>query len=113
MGQTALYPIDFSCKDIFNFKDKNSYQYSFCVASSCNIWFEEIEDKNFKKTDSKILAYKNTPRFNSFWRELVKVCENYGGRVQIEDSNNPYRKWLTKDGILLDGKILYQEDVDK
>jgi hypothetical protein len=85
----------------------------FSIDSSSNIWWEEI--LYFENDDCKILnnrpwAYRITPRFNSFLRDIKLKTKELGGTILLEEYN---RKYVVEDGILLDGNIIYQEDLDQ
>jgi hypothetical protein len=67
-----------------------------------------------KNIDNSELAYLNTPRLNSFLRELKKLCLFYGGEFTFEnlideDPNKP--SWINENGILMNGEIIYYEDI--
>lgn len=57
--------------------------------------------------DNSELAYLNTPRFNSFLRDLGKLYESFGSKI-VFDSKNPE---TSEYGILLGGDIVYYEDI--
>jgi len=92
------------------------------INSSSNIWWEEIavtilEGEAWKDRqvfnpplNNRPWAYRITPRFNSFLRDLKGVINKLKGNVLLEEYN---KKYVTEDGILLDGRIVYQEDIDE
>jgi len=65
--------------------------------------------------DNNVLAYRNAPRFNSYLRDLKDIFINkYEWLVEKSDENIFfYNEFETEEGILLDGKIIYQEDIDE
>lgn len=66
-------------------------------------------DQTFDNTE---LAYQNASRFNSYLKALKALITKYGWVWEFDDDEpNHYREFLTKDGILLDGKLVYYEDV--
>lgn len=74
---------------------------------------ERVEFRQ-KNIDNSELAYLNTPRFNSFLRELKKLCLHYGAEFTFEnlideDPDKPY--WINENGILINGEIICYEDV--
>ena len=81
-----------------------------------SIWLASIPNYETGRKymlDNKILAYRNTPRLNSFLRDFKELILEFGGvwymggnRGGISDES------LNMDGIPIDGKIIYQEDVD-
>lgn len=107
---------------LMDIEDLVDYQ-DICVSvkfsSSSNIWLEEIEigeDLNGKlhyletPKNNSSWAYRIAPRFNSFLRDLKLKVEEQGGSAFLEEHN---MKYVTEEGILLDGKIIYQEDIDE
>jgi len=94
---------------------------SFSIFSYSNIWWDEISFSKMSNAvgsdiilfeppkDNRNYAYRITPRLNSFLRDLTKVSLSLGGKVILED----YKKEnVTKEGILLDQRIIFQEDID-
>lgn len=59
--------------------------------------------------DNSELAYLNTPRLNSFLRDLKKLCFEYGANdFEFEDLGlNDF----CKDGVMFNGEIVYYEDI--
>ncbi len=96
--------------------DVNEISIVFC--SDSNIWFDEVDSENIiaysenkeENEDNIELALLNTPRLNSFFREIKQVTEKLGGKWSLETN---YPDKVTEDGILIDGRIIYQEDIDK
>ncbi|MDF1694297.1 MAG: hypothetical protein P1U56_00605 [Saprospiraceae bacterium] len=88
-------------------------------SSNSNIWFDEIfrTKKNNEvgytlldiPLNNRVVSYQITPRFNSFFRGVKKTVDSLGGKITLYDHVNQVRS----DGILLDGKIIYQEDIDE
>lgn len=54
-------------------------------------------------------AYRVTPRFNSFLKLMKDEIQKLGGNVQLVSKNHHD---VEIDGILLDGKIVLQEEID-
>lgn len=66
--------------------------------------------------DNREIAYLNAPRFNSFLRDLKNLVVNKLGWEFTFDAELPVLqgiKYLTENGILLDDRIIYQEDIEK
>lgn len=59
--------------------------------------------------DNSDLAYLNTPRFNSFLRDLKKLCFEYGATdFEFEDLGlNDF----TENGVLFNDEVLFYEDI--
>lgn len=81
-----------------------------------NIFYPFIHDPMTKEViDNRIVAYQNAPRYNSLLREIKLLCKKYGFYIGLSEEGvlkerSPYE---TEDGILLDNKIVYQEDLGK
>ena len=60
--------------------------------------------------DNRFYAYRITPRFNSFLRELKTRIQELGGTITLDDEHH---EDVTINGVLLDGKIVFQEDIDE
>ena len=62
--------------------------------------------------DNRLIAYRNTPRLNSFIRELKNfVLKNEGTWDFDLDIGSVKENQVPPDGILLDGQLIYQEDI--
>ncbi len=99
--------------EYFDNISKNDIGFSIEIFSE--FWFEKVlwtqSASSWKEgTDNRWLAYHNTPRLNSFIRELIQLWVD-----KYEWEFNYFEGWYEskKDGILLDGKIIYQEDIDE
>lgn len=59
--------------------------------------------------DNSELAYLNTPRLNSFLRDLKALCFKYGAtEFEFEDLGlNDF----CEDGVMFDGEVVYYEDI--
>jgi hypothetical protein len=89
---------------------------SFSLSSSSNIWWEEIDytiHPNTNKTTGlrppiNTIAYHITPRLNSFVKSMAATVRELDGEVTLEEHKKSY---VTKEGILLDRIIVYEEDI--
>lgn len=59
--------------------------------------------------DNSELAYLNTPRLNSFLRDLKKLCFEYGAN-KFEFENLGLQDF-SENGVLFDGEVIYYEDI--
>jgi hypothetical protein len=81
-----------------------------------NLWIDnkktkrdpEIGGKNLW-VDNSELAYLNTPRLNSFLRDLKKLCFEYGA-TGFEFENLGLNDFC-EDGVMFNGEVIYYEDV--
>ena len=109
-------------------KREDTYQIYFSIEIYSDIWFETVSrnrrlwDKSYGEPyldyddeeheepslDNRYIAYRNTPRLNSFLRDLKTLfVDKYGWSYDSDYED------IRKDGIPLDGKIIYQEDIDE
>ena len=94
--------------------------------SQSNIWFEKVyrfedPDEDFDEhidgvfIDNRPIAYRLTPRLNSLLRDLRLLADQHGAEVIFNDQRIEatyiYPEYLTEHGILLDGRIIYEEDI--
>ncbi len=59
--------------------------------------------------DNSDLAYLNTPRLNSFLRDLKKLCFEYGAN-EFEFENLGLNDF-SEDGVMFNGEVVYYEDI--
>jgi hypothetical protein len=73
----------------------------------------ELDNKKCKNidffVDNSELAYLNTPRLNSFLRDLKKLCFAYGA-TGFEFENLGLNDFC-EDGVMFNGEVIYYEDV--
>jgi hypothetical protein len=106
-------------------EEQTFVDFKFNIISHLNIWFETSRLKEGIFYDNKILAYRNTPRLNSFLRDLRQLVDKYGGKWEFEsegqlmhynygwDYSFPFESVYNDHCVPLDGKIIYQEDIDE
>lgn len=92
---------------------------SFSLYSNSTIWNEDIglmldEDTGNMvildpAVNNRFFAYRIVPRFNSFLRDVTTAVESLGGSVTLGEHDG---KQVTERGILLDGQLIFQEDID-
>lgn len=92
------------------------------LSSNSNIWWDEFNitikngenwyDKEFfdPPINNRLTSYRITPKFNSFLRELKKITTEFRGEMKLGEYDT---KRVKVDGVILDGKIIYQEDIDE
>lgn len=81
-----------------------------------NVFYPFLENKEIgEKIDNRVIAYRNAPRYNSFLRGIKHISEKYGFEFCVREGsiNKIQRPYETFEGVLLDGKIIYQEDIDE
>ena len=81
-----------------------------------NLWIDNKKTKRDPNIGSKgfwvdnsELAYLNTPRLNSFLRDLKKLCFDYGAN-KFEFENLGLNDF-SENGVLFDGEVIYYEDI--
>ena len=101
-----------------NFKEKSPFYVGF--SSHSDIWWPDLHaiapegalrvyEYLDIPLDNRPFAYRITPRLNSFLRDMNAITSNLGGNIYYEKVN----QYCTEEGVLLDGKIIYQEDIDE
>ncbi|WP_367392019.1 hypothetical protein [Lewinella sp. LCG006] len=120
-----FYPLDCNGLKPKIVLDQSIVNFSFRIASYLSIWFETTRTSEGVFHDNKILAYRNTPRLNSFLRDLRQLVDKYGCKWEFEsegkllhynyrwDYSFPFESVYNDHCIPLDGKIIYQEDIDE
>lgn len=114
-GEIQYHPVvSLSSSSFFMENENEKQKLGIGISSSSDIWFEKIEfDDGIQSeiVDNKQLAYLNTPRFNSYLRDIKLVLRKFGTDL-IMDIEDNISDTITDDGILLDGRIIYQEDIE-
>ena len=73
----------------------------------------------FPEQDNSQLAFLNTPRLNSLFRNLIELSKSYNGKYYLYDfmslvhGKADHEVASKRKGITIDGKIIYQEDIDE
>lgn len=121
------YSLGINLEDLKDNKDKDL---AFSFYSKSNIWLDkiewgfssirnELEKFGYSTVDppfnNRPTAYRITPKFNSFLRKLKKLIDELDGRLEVGEvvipGSIPYEE--NPEGyILLDGQIIFQEDID-
>jgi hypothetical protein len=76
-----------------------------------NLWIDnkKTKDEFERPVDNSELAYLNTPRLNSFLRDLKKLCFEYGA-IDFEFENLGLQDF-SENGVLFNGEVIYYEDI--
>lgn len=96
--------------------DFSNIQVSMSIYSYSNIWLDSFnfdESRIFQgrgDVKNRVVSYRMTPRLNSFLRDFKSNLELLGVNLKQQECDTRY---VTEEGILLDGKIIYQEDIDE
>lgn len=88
---------------------KNDVFFSFLYNRKTCQSYNELIKKN--GVDNSCLAYLNTPRFNSFFRDFKKLCLSYGAKFSCEISVYETQDLVSPDGIFINGEIIYYEEI--
>ncbi len=106
VGKTFEGPINFShYDDIGAIYISIQNDALFPSLSNRKVW----NDFDNNSIDNSELAYLNAPRFNSFLRDLKKLCVSYGGTLEFDIWDE--KESVSKHGILFDGEVIYYEDI--
>ena len=102
-------------------KNKNncSYDFSILFQLKSNIWFSTVRNYEYMddpegeilripEKDNFELAFANTPRLNSFIREMKKICDDYDGEWFSELPGVKSSDLF----IPIDGDIVFSEDFE-
>lgn len=85
---------------------KNYFYITFCS----DAFFDELSNDNSDVIiDNSETAYLNTPRFNSFLRDFIILCFEYGA-TDLEFDDLKYEN-ISEQGILFGNEIVYYEDI--
>lgn len=121
------FSLGINSKDL---KDGRDVDLTFDFFSKSNIWLDDIElddtsiGKELEKYgystfdppfDNRPTAYRITPRFNSFLRDLKQFVDELNGWLEAEEMIIPASFTYAKNPegyILLDGQLIFQEDID-
>ncbi|SNR15999.1 hypothetical protein [Tenacibaculum jejuense] len=109
------------------YRVKDKVTVSFTIESYCSIWLDYIPIYKYldskgrigiiENADNRELAYQNTPRLNSFLRDIQYLSRKYDGYSEFYDRRR-YKKELNLDviksnkGIFLENRIVYQEEIN-
>ncbi|ANF52036.1 hypothetical protein A0O34_16610 [Chryseobacterium glaciei] len=82
----------------------------FFLTFNADTFFDELSNDNSDVIiDNSETAYLNTPRFNSFLRDFIILCFEYGA-TDFEFDDLEYEN-ISEQGILFDNGIVYYEDI--
>ena len=97
-------------------KDNEIKLHCYLDNDAFNFWIDNKKTKRDPEiggkglwVDNSDLAYLNTPRLNSFLRDLKKLCFEYGA-TEFEFENLGLQNF-SENGVLFDNEIVYYEDV--
>lgn len=100
-------------------------KFTISLISHSSIWFERTQTNFGQVHDNRLLAYRNTPRLNSFLRDIYALVQQMGGKWFYEsegkrmhynmgwDYEFPFEEAYNDHCVPLGGKIIYQEDIDE
>ncbi|KPH14715.1 hypothetical protein [Chryseobacterium sp. ERMR1:04] len=82
----------------------------FFITFCSDAFFDELSNDNSNVIiDNSETAYLNTPRFNSFLRDFIILCFEYGA-TDLEFDDLEYEN-ISEQGILFGNEIVYYEDI--
>lgn len=82
----------------------------FFLTFNADAFFDELSNDNADiLIDNSETAYLNTPRFNSFLRDFIILCFEYGA-TDVKFEKLHYEN-ITEQGILFRNEIVYYEDI--
>ncbi|MEZ5049117.1 MAG: hypothetical protein R2766_05655 [Saprospiraceae bacterium] len=99
-------------------REKLKWELSYSLWSE--IWVQKLhrvdhETSDLYTIDNSPIAYRNVPRINSFIRDIKVLVQKYESKYSfgIFHKNDEINYETAIDGLPLDGKIIYQEDIDE
>lgn len=111
---------------------KHEVTISFSIESHLTIWMDYISSFKYldmngrlqvlEESDNRKIAYRNTPRLNSFLRDIRSLVDKTGGTCELHDFkslNGISKQYIYsnrtdhRQGLTLDGKIIYEEDIEE
>lgn len=97
------------------FDNSDTEDLELYIESYCDVWYDKISDtsKMNNVIGNKVNAYLNTPKLNSFLREIERELNRLGASIKKDTEGNLYNTDTIDNRILLNGKIIYQEDIDE
>jgi len=107
----SIFYLDGIGFDIKNRSFLNEREVGFRISFSSEFWFDKIRlGIHNEPDDNNFIAINNTPRFNSYIRDLKTIWINeMNGKFEIDF--NWYDN-LNTNGITINNQIIYQEDID-
>lgn len=82
----------------------------FYITFNADAFFEVLSNKNADfGVDNSETAYLNTPRFNSFLRDFMVLCFEYGA-TDFDFEKLGYENF-SEQGILFGNEVVYYEDI--
>ena len=107
----------FRYSENFEYFDTEDQPIYFDIGVSSNLFYQYIGD-NIKPMDNSVIAYRNTLRYNSFIKSLSDLWVNkynweleWLGPTSFDYQRANMRIIESSEGIFLDGKIRYYEDL--
>lgn len=110
-SQQSIFSLHGTGFDVQNTTFLNEREIGFTISFSSEFWFEKIIwGSNNESKSNYFLAINNTPRFNSFLRDLkILWIKEMNGKFEVDF--NWYNN-ICNDGIIINNQIIYQEDID-
>lgn len=82
----------------------------FYITFNSDAFFEKLNNRKTNgEIDNSETAYLNTPRFNSFLRDFIILCFQYGA-TDFEFEKLGYEN-ISEKGVLFGNEIVYYEDI--
>lgn len=100
-------------------------QINFEICSNTSIWLQQTKKNTGLIQDNRLLSFLNTPRLNSLLRDIYALVTQLGGSWSFESEGNrihynmgwesdfPFESMYNDHCVPLDGKIIYQEEIDE
>lgn len=101
--------------NVFKFDNHKEQDLEIIIESYSDIWYGKVYDlENMNSFKSNIVDSKlNAPRLNSFLREIESELAKYDSKLVKDDDGNLYKNETTDNRILIEGEVIYQNDIDE
>jgi hypothetical protein len=99
-------------QDFFAPVVKMDYVNSFYISYRSDAFLYVLNNNktDYCDIDNSDTAYLNTPRYNSFLRDFLNLCTEYGGKILFFCTES-LKGVYSEQGILCDKEIVYYEDI--
>lgn len=94
--------------------DWDDYDIMFWLRIFSDFHYPYIKDKSTGEVlDNRKVSFLNAPRYNSYLRDLRLIADKYNIAYKFAEEFKAGRPYESMNGIEIDGKIIYQEEIDE
>jgi len=96
------------------FDDKNEQNLEVIIESYSDIWYNKVYDlegtSSFK--DNSVDSMMNTPRLNSFLRDIEAELAKYDSKLVKDFDSDMYADETARNRVLIKGEVVYEDNVN-